>query len=60
MAKEETFHRFPMSVGIRISKGEGARKPKTPEVTLEFPQRTLSPTWWTSRLYLQPESNRGS
>ena len=24
VAKEETFHRFPMSLGIRISKGEGA------------------------------------
>lgn len=51
VAKEETFHRFPMSVGMRISKGEGTRKPKTPEVTSEFPQRSLSPTRWASRLY---------
>lgn len=47
VAKEETFHRFPMSAGMRISKGEGTRKPKTPEVTLEFPQRTL----WIAHLY---------
>lgn len=26
MAKEETFHRFPMSVGIRISKGGRRQK----------------------------------
>lgn len=36
-----------MAVGMRISKGEGARKPKTPEVTLQFPQRTL----WIAHLY---------